>query len=470
MKRRLKIAFVSPVNPKPCGVSDYTEDLLPYLGKLVDIDLVTESYGPSSQEIVKQFGVIGVDEFRARAAGYDAIVYQIANSFRYHGYAVPLLAEYPGVVVLHDFSLQYLMLGLSAAQGDPRLLERFLKPSYQGQAGSLARKLFFSRVDPYEVSMVRPLLDWATGVIVHSESVQAKVLEEAPDRKRDVRFMRMAVPVDDEPPTSDGLRKLYGLSGDEFVLASVSTLSYTKRLELVLEAVRRLKPRFPRIRFIIIGGGNLGARVRNQISRYGLEDTVVHTGRVSASQYRDYIRLSDAVVDLRYPSGTEASASLTRAVAAGKPVIVSEHGWFLGLPNDFSVKIPVNKIQPDEFSENSSAIDAVVTAIAGLIEDPDRRAAMGRAAWEFARTHLRLEECAARYMEFVEELIARPIGERHPASAPLYRRQGGVRRLVLASVYNAFRLPHIARSYGLADTLDKIRRELTRTKTAAAES
>jgi glycosyltransferase involved in cell wall biosynthesis len=460
MTRRLKIAFFGPVNPQPCGVSDYTEELLPHLGKLADIDLVIEPYLPSNQELLKQFRIIGVDEFRTRATTYDACVYQIANSFQYHGYVVPLLAQYPGVVVLHDFSLQYLMLGLSASQGDLGLLEQFLRPAYGGQAVPLARKLFFSRVNPYDVSMVGPILDWATGVIVHSECVHAKLLEEASGRQRDIHFMHMAVPVDDDPSANCGLRRRYGFSDDEFLLASISTLSYTKRLELVLEAVRRLKPRFPNLRFLIIGGGTLGARVRNLISRYGLQDSVVHTGRVSADQYRDYIRLSDAVVDLRYPSGTEASASLTRAIAAGKPVIVSEHGWFLGLPNDFSVKIPVD----------ATAIDALVAAIDKLIEEPNVRATMGQAAWEFAQAHLRLEECAARYVEFINELISRPVRHRLPAPAPLYGRPRGVRRLVLASVYNAFRLPHIARSYGLADTLEKIRQELTRGKTVAAQS
>jgi glycosyltransferase involved in cell wall biosynthesis len=459
MKRRLKIAFFSPVNPQPCGVSDYTEELLPHLGKLVDIDLVIESYQPSNQKLLTQCRVIGVEEFRTQAASYDTCVYQVANSFQYHGYVVPLLAEYPGVVVLHDFSLQYLMLGLSAAQGDLGLLEQFLAPTYGGQAVSLARKLFFSRVDPYDVSLVRPILDWATGVIVHSECVQARVLEEALHRQRDIRFMRMAVPVDDEPPSNRSLRKQYAISEDEFVLASVSTLSYTKRLELVLEAVRRLKSRFPKLRFIIIGGGTLGVRVRNLISRYGLEDTVVHTGRVSAVQYRDYIRLADGVVDVRYPSGTEASASLTRAIAAGKPLIVSEHGWFLGLPNDFSVKIPVD----------ATAIDALVAAIKKLVEDPTERAAMGQAAWEFARAHLRLEECAARYVEFIEETISRPSRHTLPVPVSIDRRPPGAKRLMLASLYKAFRLPHLARSYGLADTLGKIRQELTRRKTVAAQ-
>jgi glycosyltransferase involved in cell wall biosynthesis len=459
MKRRLKIAFFSPVNPQPCGVSDYTEELLPHLGKLADIDLVIESYKPSNQKLLTQCRVIGVEEFRTQEASYDTCVYQVANSFRYHGYLVPLLAEYPGVVVLHDYSLQYLMLGLSVSQGDLGLLEQFLRPTYGGQAVSLARKLFFSRVDPYDVSMVRPILDWATGVIVHSECVEARLLEEALHRQPDIRFMRMAVPVDDGPPSNLGLRKRYAFSEDEFVLASVSTPSYTKRLELVLEAVGRLKPRCAELRFVIIGGGTLGVRVRNLISRYGLEDTVLHTGRVSAVQYRDYIRLADAVVDVRYPSGTEASASLTRAIAAGKPVIVGGHGWFLGLPNDFSVKIPVD----------ATAVDALVAAIQKLVADPAERAAMSQAAWEFARAHLRLEECAARYVEFIEELISRPSAPKLPAPVPLYRRPPGAKRLMLASVYQAFRLPHLARSYGWTDTLGKIRQELTRRKSVAAQ-
>lgn len=459
MCRRFKIAFFSPVNPQPCGVSDYTEDLLPYLGQLADIDLVIESYRPSNQELLHRFSVIDAGQFRSRAASYDACIYQIANSVRYHGYTVPLLAEFPGIVVLHDISLQYLMLGLSVAQGDLRLLERFLAPAYGARAALLARRLLFSRVDPYKISMVRPILEWATGVIVHSEYVHARVLEEMPERDRDIRYMPMAVPVE-ASPAGRGPRQHYGFSEDDFIIGSVSTLSSTKRIELVLDAVHRLKPRFPAIRFVVLGGGTAGSQVRTLIERYGLQDRVIRTGRVTAKQYRDYIAMSDLVVDLRYPSGTEASASLTRAIAAGKPVLVSGHGWFLGLPEDFAMKVPVD----------DRGSDVLAAAIADLIEHPEKRRAMGSAAWEFARQHFRLEDCAARYIEFIEDIIARPrltAGQpRHQARKPA----GRLERALVGGVYNAFRLPHLARSYGMADTFAKIRQELWGAKKAEAGS
>ena len=456
MNKRPKIAFFTPLNPRRCGVSDYSEDLLPQLAAAADVDLVIERYTPSNPAIAQQFRTLTGGEFRERATQYDSCVYQIANSFEYHGYLVPYLAEYPGIVVLHDFSLQYLMLGMSALQGDLATLVRFLRPTYGAQAPSLARKLFLNQVNPYEVSMVRPILDWARGVIVHSECVQAKVLEEAPDRENDIRFMRMAVPLEAAPVNGAELRSRYGFAPGDFVVASVSTLSYAKRLEVTLKGILRVRRRFPNLRFVIVGGGALGAKVRGEVERHGLQDVVRHTGWVSSEQYRDYIRMADVVTDLRYPSGTEASASLSRAIAAGKPVIVSAHGWFLTFPDSFAFKIPVNA---DETA-------ALARHLSELIENPEHRSGMAHAAEDFAREHLRLEDCAASYVEFIREVAERPL--RPIAAPPAWCTAPRINRLMLASVYKGLRLAHHARSYGVADTIRRLRNELTRGRSAEA--
>ncbi len=450
--KRLKLALFSPVNPRRCGVSDYTEELLPELGKLADVDLVTESYRPSNPSIAESFRVLTVDEFRANAAGYDSCVYQVANSLDYHGYVVPMLARHPGIVVLHDFSLQYLMLGLSLMRGDLKSLEQILQQGYGAAAPRVARKLLLSRMDPYEVSMVRPILNWATGIVVHSECVRSKVLEEIPGRDNDVRFLYMGVPVPEAMPESTGLKARYGFAETDFILASVSTVSYTKRLDVALQAVARAKRRYQNVKFVILGGGTLGAKVRGLIDRYGLRDSVKHTGWVSADQYRDYILLADAVLDLRYPAGTEASASLSRAIAAGRPVIVSAHGWFLSLPDELALKVPVN----------SEEIDRIEAMIGQLILDPSKRAAMGRASWEFARSNLQISSCARGYVDFIEDVLSRPARVAAPAAFGVHRSPGKTKRLLLASVYKTFRIVHLAKSYGISDTLGRVRQQLMR--------
>ena len=37
-----RIAYCSPVNPVPSGISDYSEELLPYLAQYADITLFAE--------------------------------------------------------------------------------------------------------------------------------------------------------------------------------------------------------------------------------------------------------------------------------------------------------------------------------------------------------------------------------------------------------------------------------------------
>src|SRR6185436_3798666 len=109
----------------------------------------------------------------------------------------------------------------------------------------------------------------------------------------------------------------------------------------------------------IVGGGNLGDDARRMIRRFGLQDCVIHTGWVSSKDYRGLIALARIILDLRYPSGAETSASLTRAMAVGRPLIVSAQGSFLELPDNCSIKIPVD----------AGEVDRVCQAVLRLASD-----------------------------------------------------------------------------------------------------
>ena len=42
----------------------------------------------------------------------------------------------------------------------------------------------------------------------------------------------------------------------------------------------------------------------------------------------------DVLVNLRYPTMGETSGSVIRALSLGKPLVVSDVGWFSELPDD----------------------------------------------------------------------------------------------------------------------------------------
>jgi hypothetical protein len=101
----------------------------------------------------------------------------------------------------------------------------------------------------------------------------------------------------------------------------------------------------------------------------------------------------DAIVSLRSPTMGETSGSAIRALSLGKPLVVSDVGWFAELPGDAVLKVPL-----DEREE-----DTLVASLEALA-DPAVRAAMGARAGELiGREHL-ADLVAEAYAAALEEL------------------------------------------------------------------
>src|SRR5258708_5448943 len=111
----MKLAYFSPLNPRRSGISDYSEALLPHLGKHADIDIFVEDYRPENQEIARRFPVRHWQEFQRQE--YDAVLYQMGNN-PYHVYIRDLALKVPGVIVLHEFNLHYLAADSTVLRND----------------------------------------------------------------------------------------------------------------------------------------------------------------------------------------------------------------------------------------------------------------------------------------------------------------------------------------------------------------
>jgi len=444
--RRLRLAFFSPFNPEKSGVSDYSEELLPYLAEKADVDLVAGPYKLSNPAITGRFRVLSAAEYLERANDYDMPVYQIANSVHHHGYMIPCMLARPGVSVFHDYYLHFLMLGLTLMRGDFAGLNRILQATYGADGRRLAYGLLLSIEDPYRVSLVQPLIAASRAIITHSECARNLVLGERPDKP--VRVIPMGMPENEFVDQRDAMRVKHGFGPDEIVAASVTTLSHTKRLEIVLTAMALLKDSHPNLRLVVLGGGRPGDPAHKLIQRHKLESRIRFTGWLSATDYAQVLAAADLVIDMRYPSGAETSASLFRAIAAGRPAIVSNQGSFVELPGDVAMKVTVGPGEEHQLAETLSK----------MISDRPRLTSMSDAALAYATSTMRLDSAADAYVETVREAIARPLS----SSAEPWNFAGSpsaIKRTAWASVYKLSRAVFLYRKYGWTDTVQRLRGE-----------
>jgi glycosyltransferase involved in cell wall biosynthesis len=101
----------------------------------------------------------------------------------------------------------------------------------------------------------------------------------------------------------------------------------------------------------------------------------------------------DVCVNLRHPTMGETSGTTIRSLSLGKPLVVSDVGWFSELPGEAALKIPVDD---DE-------VETLEAALELLVERDDVRHAMGSAAADLARREHDLGRVADLYAAALEE-------------------------------------------------------------------
>ena len=360
----MKVAYYSPLPPSRSGIADYSALLLPELERRIEV-------------VVARPG-----RFR-RDPPADVRLYHIGNDAEAHGWIVEALRRQPGVVVLHDFVLHHLVVGLTFARGDAA---GYLA-AMEREGGLVGRLLAYAVLDnklpplwetrPEDFPLAGEVLDHATALIAHSHYVERRA-REAGYRGPIVRIPHPAWPVPQlEPARVDG-DPLYGCFGH---------LNESKRIEELLSAFARVRERREGARLLLVGA--LAVR----LSRLELPEGVIRRDYVPEGELWSLMAACDAIVSLRSPTMGETSGSAIRALSLGKPLVVSDVGWFAELPAEAVLKVPV-----DEREE-----DTLVAALEALA-DPDVRAAMGMRARELIEREHRVELVAEAYAAALEAL------------------------------------------------------------------
>jgi glycogen(starch) synthase len=146
----------------------------------------------------------------------------------------------------------------------------------------------------------------------------------------DVADFRFGVPAD------PALRKHLGLDG-AMVLGFAGSFYRYEGLHLLVHAVARMKPRHPRLRVLLVGGGPQDAALRAQVAAEGLNNCVIFAGRVPHDQVQRYYELIDLLAYPRLPCRlTDLVTPLKplEAMAQGRVFVASDVGGHRELIRD----------------------------------------------------------------------------------------------------------------------------------------
>ena len=394
----MRIAYFSPLNPQPTGIADYSEELLPYLAHLTELDLFVDDYAPSNPAIAEQFQVFEHRRFPElqQQRHYDACLYHMGNNPS-HEYIYCTLLQYPGITVLHDHVLHKFFRATSLGKRQPAAYVREMGYCYGWQGFDLAHwAMRHTQTFPdYAHPLVDRVIDASLGIIVHSKYLRRLIATAHPNTPIAKINHHLSLKALEDPPAPAQLRASLGLRDDQLVVASFGHVAPTKRLDVVLRAFARLRREFPQAVYLLVGGVVPQYDISRVIRELALEDAVVATGHVALDDFQYYMTIADVCVSLRFPTAGETSGSLIRTMGIGKPVIVSNAGAFSELPDDCCIKVNVG---PGEE-------DSLLAQLLSLARNPDLRRQVGLNAQRYVQTNHRIEDSAREYAAFIEQCL-----------------------------------------------------------------
>lgn len=317
------------------------------------------------------------------AAESDLVFYQVGNHFPYHRGCLEWMETLPGLVSLHDNFLGHLYWSWSEKIGRPQALE-LLTALY----GSEIANQFFdhSSSDSFieYASQFAPMTEWmasmASAVIVHSSWAMDRIVRRCPGPVE-------VVPLPYDAPFMNVVELKEGRSkGDgRVVVLTIGHVNRNKRYESVIKAIGSSPRLRERMTFRIVGSVEPEMAQELTSLAEGLKVDVVITGAVDDQQLASEIHNADIMSCLRWPALEAASASTIEAMLYGKPIVVTDTGFYRDLPYDCVLKISPT----DELADLCAALEKLLASSAA-------RNALGSLALDYAVQTFRADQYAER--------------------------------------------------------------------------
>jgi len=392
LPERPKLAYVSPLPPERTGIAAYSCELLPFLARHYDIELVTRQASVELPVEMAEWPMRSVEWLEENAAGCQRVLYHLGNSPA-HDWMFALLERLPGTVVLHDFFLGGVLNWMDESWGAPgtfraRLFESHGYPALIADA-ALDRA---ATLDRYPCNS--RVVEYANGIIVHSE--EALRLATAwhgatDDQWRRIPQLRRLAPHADR----DAARRALQIADGDFVTCCFGFVDPAKLSHRLLSAwMGSALARDPRHRLVFVGenhGGDYGQALLRSIDEGPAGQRIRITGFVDDETYRHYLDAADAAVQLRGVSRGESPRTALDCLAHGLPLIANAGTSLSALPDAALIRLP------EAFDDGELA-----AALEQLEADRDLRARLSRAGREHVRDNHDPDRVAAQFRDAIE--------------------------------------------------------------------
>ncbi|MNO54356.1 D-inositol-3-phosphate glycosyltransferase [compost metagenome] len=390
--RKPRMAYISPLPPERSGIADYSAELIPFLARYYDIDVVVDQAEISDDWIREHCQVLSMEDFEECGHRYQRILYHFGNN-PMHVKMFELLERFPGIVVLHDFFL-------SGVQ--------WYRETHGFARNSLWNELYLahgykaiherSREHDEPVVFRYPcnfsVLQKAFGVIVHSENSRrlAKQWYGLENGLSVIPLLRHPAEQLDRAQA----RKELGISEDDFLVCSFGFVGKTKQNHRLLDAweASSVLRGDKRCKLVYVGDTDdspYAHELSERVRKYGKSGNVRISGWTDTNTYRLYLAAADVAVQLRTLSRGETSAAVLDCMNYAIATVINANGSMADIPGDVVRKIP------DEF------FDSELTAELEFLRlHPDERQALARRAQEFLHTVHDPAHCAEGYAQSIE--------------------------------------------------------------------
>lgn len=193
------------------------------------------------------------------------------------------------------------------------------------------------------------------------------------------------------------LRARLGL-GDCRVVGFAGSFYGYEGLDLLLDAVAILAPKWPTLRALLVGGGPQESALRAQVAARGLVDRVVFAGRVSHAEVQRYYELIDV---LAYPRRRMRLTDLVtplkplEAMAQGRMFIASDVGGHRELVRD----------NETGFLFKADDVQALAQSLDTVLSDERPWARVAEQARRFVETERTWARSVRRYQDVYASVV-----------------------------------------------------------------
>jgi glycosyltransferase involved in cell wall biosynthesis len=436
----MRLAWFSPIPPVPSGIATCSAELVGQLEGRHLIDVYIDAAGATGPGPRSRGRSAHEFVWQHRVKPYDLTVYQVGNS-SHHDYMWPYLFRYPGLTVLHDAHLHHARAAaLLRTMRSADYRDEFVAnhPEADPDLAELAIAGFDNHLY-YSWPMTRLVVQASRLTAVHGDLTARALRADLPDAA--ITTVRLA---HGSAVTEHHARALrarltgkYAIRPDAVVFGVFGGLTPEKRIPQVLDALASILPHTPSAHLLLAGAPASHYDVHGDVRHRSLDEHVTITGYLETDEaLTEHIAACDVSLNLRWPTAREMSGPWLRALAAGRPTVITDLAHLADVPSldprtwrllagaavpdsaariaIFGPGLPGPEPQPPSSEAVCVSIDildedhSLRLAMRRLASDPALRSTLGEAGRRYWEREHSMPRMLADYDRVLADAVARP--------------------------------------------------------------